>query len=299
MAALRLRLRHWADSAAASATGWAGAWAWVWAGGFRPGCSARCSITGATRTTTTPTTAAVTATAATRSSLAAAVRSTTIRSRSIPRAAAPDETVVNQATTVFDSAREAFKGGDYAKALDLVDQALKTTPNDATLHEFRALCLFALERYDEAAAVLYAVLSVGPGWDWTTLISLYGDPETYTQQLRALESYCSQNPQSAAARFVLGYHYLTQGHAEAAVRQFKIVRHSSAQGSAVGAVDPAAPAHRPASGARDPASRGSVGRRTATAAVAANPASTQPAGKLEGTWTAQPSPDTTITVTFR
>ena len=62
-------------------------------------------------------------------------------------------------------------------------------PNDPTLHEFRALALFALGRYDEAAAALYAVLSVGPGWDWSTLISLYGNPETYTQQLRALESY--------------------------------------------------------------------------------------------------------------
>ena len=135
----------------------------------------------------------------------------------------PDHSVANQAMTVFDSAREAFRGGDYAKALELVDQALKSMPNDATLHEFRALVLFALKRYDEAAGVLYAVLSVGPGWDWTTLISLYADPETYTQQLRALESYCGQSPESAAGRFVLGYHYLTQGHADAAVRQFKIV----------------------------------------------------------------------------
>ena len=54
-----------------------------------------------------------------------------------PQSAPPDETVVNQSVTTFDSAREAFKAGDYAKALDLVDQALKTTPNDATLHEFR------------------------------------------------------------------------------------------------------------------------------------------------------------------
>ena len=87
MAAVRLRLRDWAGSAAASATDWAGAWAWAWAGGFRRGCSARCSITGAIRTTTTPTTAAVTATAATRS-LASSRSSTTIPSRSIPRAAA-------------------------------------------------------------------------------------------------------------------------------------------------------------------------------------------------------------------
>jgi tetratricopeptide (TPR) repeat protein len=206
-----------------------------------------------------------------------------------PQSAPPEETVVTQATTVFDSAREFFKNGDYAKALELVDQALKTTPNDAALHEFRALCLFALKRYEEAAAVLYAVLSVGPGWDWTTLISLYGDPETYTQQLRALESYCSQHPQSAAPRFALAYHYLTQGHAEAAARQFKIVntlqpkdqltaqliqqlQHTDQAGNTTGlTLDQTTPA-------------------VAAPAV--------PAGTLEGTWTAQPSADTTITVTF-
>ncbi len=42
-------------------------------------------------------------------------------------------------------------------------------PNDAALHEFRALVLFALQRYDDAAAALYAVLTAGPGWDWATL----------------------------------------------------------------------------------------------------------------------------------
>ncbi len=110
---------------------------------------------------------------------------------------APDQTVMTQAMSTFDSAREAFKGGDYARALDLSDQALKQAPNDPVLHEFRALVLFALGRYDESAAALYAVLSVGPGWDWTTLISLYADPDTYTQQIRALEQYCTQNLNSA------------------------------------------------------------------------------------------------------
>jgi tetratricopeptide (TPR) repeat protein len=209
-----------------------------------------------------------------------------------PQSATPDQAVVSQATTVFDSAREAFRSGDYTRALELDDQALKTTPSDATLHEFRALCLFALQRYDEAAAVLYAVLSVGPGWDWTTLISLYGDPETYTQQLRALENYCSQNSQSPAPRFVLGYHYLTQGHAEAAVRQFTIVNklqpkdqltaqliqqiQHTEQGTAGTAATPA----------------------TSAPAAAASSTPAAPLGTLEGSWTAQPSKDTTITVTF-
>src|SRR5262249_21486404 len=120
-------------------------------------------------------------------------------------------------------ARAAFQQGDYPKALELTDAALRQQPNDPALHEFRALALFALGRYDEVAAALYAVLSVGPGWDWTTLISLYGAPDAYTQQLRALEQYCDKNPQSAAGRFVLAYHYLTEGHSDAALSQLKSV----------------------------------------------------------------------------
>jgi tetratricopeptide (TPR) repeat protein len=213
-----------------------------------------------------------------------------------PQSAQPEEAVVSQSMTTFDTAREAFKAGDYARALELVDQALKTTPNDAALHEFRALCLFALKRYDEAAATLYAVLSVGPGWDWTTLIGLYGDPETYTQQLRALEAYCTQNPQSAAGRFVLAYHYLTQGHADAAVRQLQIVTSLQPKDQLAAQLvqqlqktDPAAAGTNVTQGQPQPAS---------TAPAATN-AQAGIAGKLEGTWTAQPSPDTTITVTFQ
>ena len=62
-------------------------------------------------------------------------------------------------------------------------------PNDTVLHEFRGLVLFALGRYKEAAAADYAVLSAGPGWDWTTLSGLYPNVEVYTEQLRALEQY--------------------------------------------------------------------------------------------------------------
>jgi tetratricopeptide (TPR) repeat protein len=207
-----------------------------------------------------------------------------------PQSTPPDDTVVTQANSVFDNAREAFKGGDYAKALSLVDQALKTTPNDATLHEFRALCLFGLQRYDEAAAVLYAVLSVGPGWDWTTLISLYADPETYTQQLRALESYCTQHPQSASSRFVLGYHYLTEGHAEAAVRQLKYVQTLQPKDQLTAQLITQLQHTDQSAASTDLAGQGAAAPTSVAAAV--------PAGALEGRWTAQPSPDTTITVNF-
>ena len=67
------------------------------------------------------------------------------------------------------------------------------------------------------------MLSVGPGWDWATLVGLYPDVEVYTAQLRALEAYCDANLTSAPARFVLGYHYLTQGHTQAAATVFNQV----------------------------------------------------------------------------
>jgi tetratricopeptide (TPR) repeat protein len=120
----------------------------------------------------------------------------------------------------FEQARIVFSQGDYAKALALADQALKSMPSDATLHEFRALCLFALGRYREAAITLNAVLSVGPGWDWTTMASLYPDVEVYTEQLRKLETYAKAHPDSADAQFVLAYHYLTTGSPEAAAKRF-------------------------------------------------------------------------------
>ena len=98
----------------------------------------------------------------------------------------------------FDEARDAFSAQDYETALSQVNQAIAKVPNDPTLHEFRGLVLFATRQYKDAAAAIYAVLSAGPGWDWTTLSSLYSNVDVYTQQLRALEAYRKQNPRPAA-----------------------------------------------------------------------------------------------------
>src|SRR5204863_497650 len=118
-------------------------------------------------------------------------------------AAPPEPPVADQATAAFNQAREAFKAGDYGNARQLVQRALTQMPNDTTLHEFLALVLFAQGQYEQAAAPLYAVLAVGPGWDWTTLSGMYPDVATYTGQLRNLEAFNNANPRSAQARFVL------------------------------------------------------------------------------------------------
>jgi Flp pilus assembly protein TadD len=136
-------------------------------------------------------------------------------------APAPPPEVSTAGMTALDDARTAFYNGDSETALALLDTAAKAMPNDTAVHEFRGLVLFALKRYPESAAATYAVLSAGPGWDWTTMSGLYASVDVYTQQLRALEAFEKANPKSPDAHFLLGYHYLTTGHAEAASKQFK------------------------------------------------------------------------------
>jgi len=138
-------------------------------------------------------------------------------------AAVTTDTSQNPADAMLNDAIAAFKQGDYDAALDIVNRAITQYPSDAVLHEFRALVLFAKADYQQAAATLHSVLAVGPGWDWTTLSTLYPNVSVYTDQLRALEAFVRSHPQDGAARFVLAYHYITLGHADAAARQLSQV----------------------------------------------------------------------------
>lgn len=122
----------------------------------------------------------------------------------------------------FNDARDSFMKGDAEGALKQLDTALKTMPRDTVVHEFRSLVLFALQRYPESAAAIYAVLAAGPGWDWTTMVGLYPSADTYTQQLRALEKFAKENPKSSDAHFLLGYHYMTTSHSADASKEFKL-----------------------------------------------------------------------------
>ena len=214
-----------------------------------PGAWARRCTAGVTRPTTMPTTVfpssvAGQVAAPTQARAAAAYD----YSQPISTTAAPPaEPVAAQAGAGFDQARDAFKQGNYAQAVQLDQQALGQMPNDPNLHEFLALGLFAQGQYDQAASPLYAVLSVGPGWNWTTLIGMYPDADTYTQQLRALEATSRRTPSRPPAHFVLGYHYVTQGHNEAAAKQFGEAAAAQAGRQALGA------ARRPPAAPRQPA----------------------------------------------
>jgi len=190
-----------------------------------------------------------------------------------PADTAPPEQVTPEQLSNFDQSRQQFFAGNYQAALESANAALQELPNDAVIHEFRALILFALGKYQDSAATLYPVLSVGPGFDWTTMIGLYPDVETYTKQLRALESYRDEHPQDAAARFVLAYHYLTGGHHDAAITQLKklltIVPDDQLAKQLLLGLDPNAEVPNPAKQIEPP-----------------QPEATVKAAELEGTWTA-------------
>ena len=114
------------------------------------------------------------------------------------------------------------------------------------------------------------------------MAGLYPDIEVYTGQLRKLEAFVTANPTSTAGRFVLAYHYLTQGNIDAAVGQLKEVVALSPQDtlSAQLIKQFSPPAASP----------------DTQAAATAPPPSTTPAkqGNLAGNWTAHPAGDTKI-----
>ncbi len=205
-------------------------------------------------------------------------------------AAAPVAPVASTATASFDQARDAFRQGNYALAVQLGEQALGQMPNDPNIHQFVALGQFAQGQYDQAAAPLYAVLTIGPGWNWTTLISSYAEADTYTQQIRALESYIKANPQSAAAHFVVGYHYLTQGHNVDAANQFE--KAAGLQPSDKLSAQLAAQLQPPAS------QPSTIDTATApsTATASAVPA---PPGNLAGRWAATPAKDARVALAIK
>lgn len=129
-----------------------------------------------------------------------------------------------QAIGRFDDAREFFRRGEFGRANALIDEAIALLPSDPTLHQFRALVLFARQRYQEAAAAVYSVLAVSTPWDAETVAALYDDPQRYAEQVRDLTQYVRSNPAAIDARFLLAYHDLMRGDLASAARNLEVVR---------------------------------------------------------------------------
>jgi len=134
---------------------------------------------------------------------------------------ASEMAAAEKAEAAMEDALAAFKQGEFATALIAVDRAISVVPGDPVMHEFRALVFFAMGRFNDAAGVLNPILASGPGWDWTTMTGLFNSQDDYIALLRKLEEHHQENPNSAAANFLLGYHYLVLGHLEQALELFE------------------------------------------------------------------------------
>ena len=119
--------------------------------------------------------------------------------------APPEDTPEQQqAYELSNKALASFKAGNYSAASAQIQQAIAKVPNDPVLHELSALCMFAMQDYAPAAAVLNNLMAVAPGMDWTTLSSLYPSVDVYEKQLDALDSFCQSHPKDAGAHFRVG-----------------------------------------------------------------------------------------------
>lgn len=202
------------------------------------------------------------------------------------------EKVTEASESYITASQDAFKQRNYLVALESANKAVAEAPGDGALHEYRALVLFALGKYSEAAGVLNPVLAGGPGWDWSTMISLYDSQQTYTTQLESLEAYSMSKPDAADARFLLGYHYMVCGHLEQATAEFSEaaklqpkdsvsaqLRDLTAATSTNGDEDAAAPAEAPD--------------------TAPPPPAPVPLEKLTGTWVSNRGDQGTVTLAFK
>lgn len=213
------------------------------------------------------------------------VDSTSDSSSEEPRVAQPNA-AQEKSFSSFDQGLAKFQSGQYVSALTDFNTSLKELPGDPVVHEVRSLTLFAIGDYTKAAAGLNSLLSSAPGMDWTTMSGLYGEPEDYTTQLRKLEQFCKENPNDAAAYFVLAYHCLVTGQKDAAINALKVVvKNQPKDVTAVRMLEAMAPSEKPTT--------------ASPATASAPPASAVPAGSEEpqtdlvGSWKAQTN-DTNI-----
>lgn len=146
---------------------------------------------------------------------------TVVAAKTAPKADDETARITQKSESLIAESQAAFKQGNYLVALESANKAIAEAPGDGALHEYRALILFALGKFSEAAGVLNPVLAGGPGWDWSTMIALYDSQETYLSQLDALKNFSKSKPKAADAHFLLGYHHMVCGHLEEAAEEFE------------------------------------------------------------------------------
>jgi tetratricopeptide (TPR) repeat protein len=116
-----------------------------------------------------------------------------------------------------------FKAGKYQAAARDFRHALVDDPTNAGVLMLLGQTAFAMGQYNEAAGAIELAMKLLPEDKWGSIITdytqLYGNPEDYTTQLRALEKARNEKRDDPAIRFLLGYDYYYLGHIKEALAE--------------------------------------------------------------------------------
>lgn len=122
-------------------------------------------------------------------------------------------------------AKRAFRQGRYEDSLRIIQRAIDDGVVGIEVEQLRALTLFAMHEYDQAAASAYTVLESGAQWDWPTLQGMYPSRETYIEHLRSLRAAAAEPTATAGVHFLLAYHCLMLHQVDAAREALINTRH--------------------------------------------------------------------------
>ena len=98
-----------------------------------------------------------------------------------------------------DQGEADFKAGNYKAAARDWQHALVDDPQNGAIMMLLAQALLALGQYDEAAGATQAAMQMLPEDKWGVVVTnyaqLYGNPQDYTDQLKAVEKARDANPE--------------------------------------------------------------------------------------------------------
>jgi hypothetical protein len=120
-------------------------------------------------------------------------------------------------------AEEAFRTGDYDRAVRAWRHAIVEEPKDASAIIMLAQSLFAMAQYDEAAGATQLAMMLLPEDQWLATAknskSLYRNNKQYLDQLSGLEKAVEKAPSDPALRFELGFQYALSDQQDLALLQ--------------------------------------------------------------------------------
>ena len=112
---------------------------------------------------------------------------------------------------LLGDAVDAFQRQSYSRAIKSLDALKLETDPHFPAELLRAQTLFALGKYEDADAALHRALEGLPETEWGLIVENYLDyyllPKPFEWQLRALEKFVGEHPDSAPAARLLGYQY--------------------------------------------------------------------------------------------